>query len=83
MKQKLKSIPLVLAFAVMTFGTAFASECGDNAYWIDTGSSFWKNKQTGGCDFIDENGCLVHVEIYTKYRLWINMGTYETVLKLC
>lgn len=66
----------------MTFGTAFASICGEIEYPIETSPSFWRNKQSGGCDFIDQKGCLVHVEIFTRYRFFINFGTFERIQKI-
>ena len=86
MKLRLKKFVLILTFITLTFGTAFAkaSLCdSQQSYWFVTGAVFWGSVQTGGCDYIDGAGCLVHVEVYAQYRLWINFGSYDQVTTLC
>jgi hypothetical protein len=84
MKKKFLSAFLVIA--IITISTAYARKdaCdGHSGYFIDAGTPFWDTVQTGGCDYVNDAGCLVHVETYTKYRLCINFGSSQTIETFC
>jgi len=74
MKQKITKSLAFLTMAIMIFSNSLGNPCGNSGYIIDASPVFWDNVQVGGCDYIDSNGCLMHVVIYKKYRLWINFG---------
>lgn len=78
MKKNLSTFKLFFsAFLICVFLCSFASSdsspCGDQSWYI-VGSKFWGKKVTSGCDFIDDNGDLHHVECTTYFVLWIGVS---------
>jgi hypothetical protein len=86
MRLKFKRVLAILTLTILIFESAFAkaSACdGHSTYWFDYSAIFWGSVQSGGCDYINSSGCLVHIEQTINYVFYINVGTSETIETLC